>query len=333
MSASGTPTGERNAGSGPLTMQAIPATLLLPGTEGHFEIYLLRNGEYVLYTSRGERFTAAHRDRLVEQNVVQVYVPLRHKADLENYLRLNLGRVLHDQAIPARDRAQAWQSVAESVTRALFEEQLPPAVASKRLDRMLHILDDSRDFFDNPGTLRELALLVAKGHDLLHHSLGTMVFSTCVLQSFEHDRALVNSCAIGALLHDVGKTRLPGAIFEVAEKDLIDRERRLLESHPGLGTALTASLNLNAVSVHCVLFHHEREDGAGFPSHLPGGVLPEHAKVVALCNRYDGLTRAKPYRGARSPFESLKAIKDDAGSVEPNLFRRLVQILSDAKLA
>ena len=71
------------------------------------------------------------------------------------------------------------------------------------------------------------------------------------------DEAVQIQAGVGALLHDIGKTRIPKEIL-AKPGPLTPEERTVINTHPTLGLALCQDVSLSRVAGHCILLHHER---------------------------------------------------------------------------
>jgi DNA-binding CsgD family transcriptional regulator len=117
---------------------------------------------------------------------------------------------------------------------------------------------------------------------------------------------------LAARLHDVGKIRVPGEILRKPAA-LSAKERQVIELHPAWGAQLVGQIaGLQAVAA-IVRFHHERPDGAGYPSGLRGERIPLAARVVATCDAYRAMTEHRPYRPARPSERALAELQSAAG--------------------
>jgi len=130
--------------------------------------------------------------------------------------------------------------------------------------------------------------------------------------------------------HDVGKTSVPSLTILKVES-LTRGEMELLHSHAEDGAALVAQLaepRLVQV-VAAVRHHHERWDGAGYPTKLRGEEIPLLARIVAVCESFDAMTHGRPFRAARSLPAGLAEIERCAGSqFEPRLAGLFVNLVS-----
>ncbi|KAB1440809.1 HD domain-containing protein [Pseudodesulfovibrio senegalensis] len=314
-------------------LHPVSPSMLLPERCGDFELYLAQNGSMVLYAVRGELFSEEHRERLADRGVDRLYVKSVEKEHFDNYVREHLDDILADESIPVQERANVWLDATSVLARKAFDRTFPKSLNNVRFSRIRKILRQSMSFFSRPEVLRHLAVFTGQGREQYHHGIGVMVLAAGVMNTLVRDDAdhLVSVCS-GAILHDVGKLTLPENLFDRHEDDLTPEELEQAHSHPVLGVSRCASVQLPQEALHCILFHHEREDGSGFPSQALGSVLPLHAKVVGLCDEYENLTREKPWRKAFTPFEALSHIKAEKDRFDPDLIKRLILVLSRAEI-
>ena len=117
---------------------------------------------------------------------------------------------------------------------------------------------------------------------------------------------------LAALLHDVGKLRVPREVLR-KPAPLSDSEERLMRNHPAWGSELVSGVpGLQAVAL-IVRHHHERVDGGGYPGKVAGVRIPVASRIMAVCDAYGAMTEARPYRERRQPHEALSELHDLAG--------------------
>jgi HD-GYP domain-containing protein (c-di-GMP phosphodiesterase class II) len=118
---------------------------------------------------------------------------------------------------------------------------------------------------------------------------------------------------LAALLHDVGKLRVPRELLRKPAL-LSESEERLMRNHPAWGAELVSGVpGLQAVAL-IVHHHHERVDGSGYPSRLSGVHIPVASRIMAVCDAYGAMTEARPYREQREPQAALAELRDLAGN-------------------
>ena len=136
---------------------------------------------------------------------------------------------------------------------------------------------------------------------------------------------------LAAALHDVGKIGIPDWVLLKAGR-LTHDERAIIERHCELGHALlsgsTSPVLILAASV--ALNHHERWDGNGYPSRLHGDDIPLEARITAVADVFDALTRERVYRAALPVDTAIDVmVRDRGGLFDPRLLDLFLERLDD----
>jgi len=155
-----------------------------------------------------------------------------------------------------------------------------------------------------------LALIKLKAYDeyTLTHSLNVAVLSICIGCHVNFSRQKIRELGLGAILHDLGKTKVPYNILN-KRTSLTEKEFRAIKSHTVIGANMlekTKKIPGNAVSI--ARHHHERIDGSGYPDHLTEDQIDEFITIAGLADVYDALTSDRVYRKSIPPHEALKTI-------------------------
>ena len=109
------------------------------------------------------------------------------------------------------------------------------------------------------------------------------------------DPSLVEEIRVGALLHDIGMISVPDSVLEKSEV-LSPQERAIMQRHPEVGASILKPLDRLRSSRECVLSHHERWDGSGYPEGLIGDAIPLAAQIVGVAEAWCALTDPRPFR-------------------------------------
>jgi putative nucleotidyltransferase with HDIG domain len=119
----------------------------------------------------------------------------------------------------------------------------------------------------------------------------------------------VRDVGVGGLFHDVGKLALSDRIFTEQRIRLSAELKQEVRCHPLIGAALLKNIDFLEPALDFVLFHHEREDGNGYPFGLKAGEIPPGAKIVSIADCFDAVTTDRPYHPGQpveSAFEILR---------------------------
>jgi HD-GYP domain-containing protein (c-di-GMP phosphodiesterase class II) len=127
-----------------------------------------------------------------------------------------------------------------------------------------------------------------------------------------------------ALLHDIGKIKIPGEIINKPGK-LTNEEWELMKTHTLEGERLLSQVggtlgNVGRIVRSC----HEDWDGSGYPDGLAAENIPRVARIVRACDAYSAMTTDRSYRQARPPDEALAELRSCSGTdFDPNVVEAL----------
>ena len=117
----------------------------------------------------------------------------------------------------------------------------------------------------------------------------------------------------GAYLHDLGKLSIPDEILRKPGR-LTPQEWTTMQSHVTKGYALATRIpGLPRGVLDVIRSHHERWDGTGYPDALSGTAIPLNARIFAVCDVYDALISARPYKEAWTHEEAVAEITRQSG--------------------
>jgi putative nucleotidyltransferase with HDIG domain len=128
----------------------------------------------------------------------------------------------------------------------------------------------------------------------------------------------------GALLHDIGKLRIPDSILW-KPSELTPEEWEIMRRHPEYGFDFVSKIGFLKGAADIILSHHEKFDGTGYPRGLKGNEISFGARIFALVDSVDAIIYDRPYhRGTAFSVareEILKKVGShfDPGLVEPTL--------------
>lgn len=154
------------------------------------------------------------------------------------------------------------------------------------------------------------------------HCLNTCILALFFGVTLGYSKQMLIDLGTGALLHDIGKTKIPLDILNKNGK-LTDEEYSIMKKHPEYGYELIKNLNsFNERGKLIVLEHHERIDGRGYPYGLKGDRISKFARIVCISDVYDALVSDRSYRRGFSANEAYEFILAGSGSYfDPELVK------------
>lgn len=143
------------------------------------------------------------------------------------------------------------------------------------------------------------------------HCVHVCILSLAFGMHLGMSRQELTRMGIGALLHDVGKVRIPQRILD-KEGPLTLAEFEVVKRHPQDGyDVISASGGVPPEALQVIRLHHERRTGTGYPLGLEGDRIPRHVLMVALADTYDAMTSDRPYRAGMDSDKTLQVIYNE----------------------
>lgn len=242
------------------------------------------------------------------QDVIPVFVPLASSSS-GTYLAVAAIDVSIGQLNAQTDRETQFVVTATAAACALiFISLLTLAIAAQReLNKRKRQADTT--FLQ---TMEGLAAIVDQRDPYTAgHSHRVSEYSVLIARHIGLSSREVERVRWSALLHDLGKIGVPDAVL-LKNGPLDEQERAIISQHPTIAKQILGPVEAMADIVPCVLHHHERWDGRGYPAGLAGDAIPFLARVIAVADTFDAMTTDRPYRDGLSIEEARRRLLEGA---------------------
>ena len=209
------------------------------------------------------------------------------------------------------------------------EEELTPARDSHHVacDRISNLLDDVRSgrklnvaaaeqavnnmiesILRNPDAFMWLSKLKNKDSYTYAHSIDACALAITFGRHLGLPRKEIQEVAVGTLLFDIGKMKLPEALLEKPGR-LTEEEFALMQKHVAHSVNLMQDTKgISPTSIEVAYSHHERHNGSGYPRGLTSERTSVYGKIAAIVDCYDAITSDRPYSVAVSPHEAIRSL-------------------------
>jgi len=180
----------------------------------------------------------------------------------------------------------------------------------------------------NPDAMLWLSNLRKRDEYTAIHSLNVCIFALTFARYLGFNTDEMNEVGIGALLHDIGKMRVPLEILN-KEGKLSEAEREIVKQHTQHGLdILKASPGLPASAIEVVFTHHERKKGTGYPRGLVESQIHLFSRMVAIVDVYDAITSDRVYHHGMNTLDALKNMfKWRENDLDSDLVESFIQCL------
>lgn len=223
------------------------------------------------------------------------------------------------------ERARALHREATQIVRdMLVDIRLGKQIEMEKVEPLVGRIVDS--IFTQQDALLPLARL--KQHDsyTFQHSVSVCALMTAFARTLEVPREVIREIAVGALLHDVGKARVPDEILNKPGK-LTEAEFDRMKSHVVQSKIiLMATPGISQIALDVAAQHHERYDGTGYPNKLKAGQISLYGRMGAIVDVYDAITSNRVYHKGMAPTAALRKLLDwSANHFEPRLVKAFIR--------
>lgn len=310
---------------------SISPLMLVPGKQGRFNVHLLQNNEFVLYAPANVCYTDAHREVLCEEGVQELFVAKEHEPLYREYVEDNLGLVLMNDDADVVERARLLHEASLSIVQDIFDRRLPENIlAQQDFKRIVETVQDTVRELSAGTSFKTLAQFISHDYRTFSHCVHVFIYSSALLHTYDLDEKTLIEAGIGAILHDIGKTAISADVL-LKPGVLTNRERNMMETHTVQGMKLCQAFPLGQTARDCIMLHHEKLDGTGYPMALTAEHIPLPVRAVTIADIYDAMTSNRPYCKAMNPFQVLRIMRDDMfGELDLTMFKRFVRLLSGA---
>ncbi|MEQ1845502.1 MAG: HD domain-containing phosphohydrolase [Nitrospira sp.] len=233
-----------------------------------------------------------------------------------DFLRYCL-RTLPDLWGSEEESARAWDKVKTEYASLSIHTQNHDALQQDEMT-LLPLLSD---------------VLEATDRQLLNHSSRVSFYATLMASRLNLTVSEQKTLALGAFLHDVGKTSLPSYRFS-EDQIFPSGEASLCREHVDRGARMIAPLGLPIEARQIITSHHERWDGQGYPHGLRGADIPLLARIVGIAQTFDHLTADAPGRIALPLDTAIRQISLQSHThFDPQLLELFVQVVKDSPVS
>ncbi|HLV25064.1 MAG TPA: HD-GYP domain-containing protein [Gemmatimonadales bacterium] len=230
-------------------------------------------------------------------------------------------------------RAEAKRTYAHGVAVArdvITSVRMGRAAGTKRLKRAVQTIVDQ--LLGDEASLVGLTTLRDYDDYTFTHCVNVCIFSVALGKRLGLSKVQLYDLGMGAVLHDIGKSRLPSALINKAEA-LTREEWALIAAHPWLGMLAMFNLrthqDLPYRSMLVAYEHHMKRDLSGYPRSLRPRVQTLFSRIVAVADSFDAATSKRSYQSTPwTPAEVMREMRDNSSrGLDPVIVKAFINVL------
>jgi len=161
----------------------------------------------------------------------------------------------------------------------------------------------------NPSAFSLLLQLEKSNEYAYSHALSTSIWCGHFGRHLGFEVNEIEELALGGMLLDLGKIKLPPALLNKVEKITVP-EASIIRKHVDYSLRILAkSKNISPNVMRMVATHHERANGKGYPQGIENKDIPIYGRIAGIVDSYDAMTTPRPYsKKTMSPNEAINEL-------------------------
>ncbi len=295
------------------------------GSFNIFDYFIkVNNGEYLKIFSTGEPFDPERIEKLKKQYTFEyLFFKTANRRTYINFVNEILNKVSKSKHRMAERKLFITENLVEKYIEEIHTVGLAPDLVIQGKEICASINKLIASDINLVSSLIELKChdINSFGHSFLVTFLSVILANKLGWKS----KITIESLALGAMLHDLGKLKLSSTILQQERSTLTQEELTQYQKHPEYGLDLLNNIPKISEPVRQIVYqHHELANGKGFPNKLNGFRIYPMAKIVTLSNYFANLI----VKNNITPLEGLKSFitnKDETDKFDAKVIKALVQ--------
>lgn len=293
-----------------ILLETIPVDSVLP-----YPLHIKVGDRYIVLRNKGDTLPSERKASLVAKNVEALYI---HQTDWQEFTKSL------ETALTKLDNEQTPDKKAAAVRNVLFtyfktiEEarEIKPENFSKLREvasRLPTAISQNRALADN---------LIRRFQDpsvfFANNSVNVMVYSMVIGMKLGVKDDSLKDLAFAAFMANIGIIKIPKEILYKPAR-LTDDEQVIMQEHPRHGADILKGLLMPPSIWTAALQHHERYDGAGYPSGLKGEEISLFARIISIAETFNALTSSRPWAKPVDPWKAIEMVQQMQGKFDPEI--------------
>lgn len=168
--------------------------------------------------------------------------------------------------------------------------------------------------YRNKDAMMCLGLLKDVSEYTFLHSVNVCILMVTFCKAINLDKNTAQKVGVGALLHDIGKMKVPQEVLNKPGK-LTDEEFSVMKTHVDHTSNILSELpSVSDISKSVAAEHHERIDGSGYAKGLKGDAITKYGQMAAIVDVFDAITSNRCYHKGMTAYEALQKMLEWGGA-------------------
>ncbi|NOQ32326.1 MAG: HD domain-containing protein [Helicobacteraceae bacterium] len=285
------------------TYLSVDSKYLQEGETLAFNIYETnddKKSDMALYLQSG---TVLNRDDAHHlREIEHLYVLQKDKIEYEKFLNEHMKEITKNSKTALEKKTVTLYENATEAVGNIFSD--PDRLENtKEVEKIVDSLVIT--ILEDRLAISSLLKILAHDYYTHTHSINVSIYALSLGSHLNLSQSDLKDLGKSALLHDLGKSRIPNEIIN-KEGKLSNEEFEEIKKHPLAGYILAKKIGItDEKTLLGIRHHHEKLDGTGYPDGIKGDKISLFARIIGICDIFDALTTKRSYKKAMSTFDTL----------------------------
>ena len=298
---------------------------LIFGKNSDYPLYIKSGENYILYRSKALIFSQSDALRLKNNGVDNLYIEIKDKEKYDNDILEHIETIIKSNDTNFEEKAvkiYIYSKIyAEYVitTGNLKDNQ---ENVKKSIETTIEYLLMSEFAFMN------LLNLSSYDYNEVGHGMNVSIYSMALANRLGFSSKMsLYEVGLSGLTHDIGKLKIRKELL--SKKGLSESEVYEIQKHPIYSKEILMASGIdNRNIINGVLEHHEASNGSGYPFGKMEEDISAYGKILIIANRFDSLTRNRPYRIKLSASDALNLMGQNSELYNMAFLREFILLMS-----
>ena len=298
---------------------------LIFGKNSDYPLYIKSGENYILYRSKALIFSQSDALRLKNNGVDNLYIEIKDKEKYDNDILEHIETIIKSNDTNFEEKAvkiYIYSKIyAEYVitTGNLKDNQ---ENVKKSIETTIEYLLMSEFAFMN------LLNLSSYDYNEVGHGMNVSIYSMALANRLGFSSKMsLYEVGLSGLTHDIGKLKIQKELL--SKKGLSESEVYEIQKHPIYSKEILMASGIdNRNIINGVLEHHEASNGSGYPFGKMEEDISTYGKILIIVNRFDSLTRNRPYRIKLSASDALNLMGQNSELYNTAFLREFILLMS-----
>ncbi len=270
----------------------------------------------ILLLSKGVDITPGIINRFRINNIFYVYIEDAFSEGIE------IESVIDDET-----KAMITFTIKNILENATNVKKSNGMIPVKEIRRVENIVDTLLRMIKERNNLSYMAVeLMGTDMNTYTHSVNVAILSIINCLDYGYVGSMCEKIGFGALMHDIGKTRIDNHILQKHEV-LTSEEFIEMKRHSEYGYKMfNADPCISPISKSIILSHHEKLDGSGYPNRLNSSQIPDFIRIVTISDMFDAMTTDRVYKKRMPIHRALEILMGDCiAKIDGNLYKKFIK--------